>query len=76
LTEYAGAGNWILHYKGQDHPWSVETFDKLVPTSPKDYRKQTETDLNEIRVAAGVPVKQIYDRKPDVRALQSAAGVI
>jgi hypothetical protein len=76
LTEYAQSGDWTLHYKGQDHPWSVDTFNQMVPTSPKDYRKRTEKDLNEMRSAAGMPVKQIYSREPDVKTLQSAAGII
>jgi hypothetical protein len=43
--------------------------------SPKDYRKQKEKDLNEMRVAAGVPPKQIYERERDIRQLQAAAGI-
>jgi hypothetical protein len=29
-----------------------------------------------MRTAAGMPVKQIYEREPDIQALQSAAGLI
>lgn len=75
LTEYQGS-NWTMHYRGKSMPWSVEAFNSQVPTSPNEYRKKVESDLNEMRAAAGMPVKQIYEREPDIQALQSAAGLI
>lgn len=75
LTEYEPK-DWIMTYEGKDHPWSLETFNRLVPLSPSDYRKQKETDLNEMRSAAGldtVPIHEKHDK--DIRQLQSAAGI-
>lgn len=66
---------WQMHYEGKEVPFTVETFDRLVPLSPKEYRKRKETDLNEMRAAAGIPSKQIYERDRDIRKLQSAAGI-
>jgi hypothetical protein len=76
LTEYEDSGRWIMHYRGKDTPWSVEAFDSQVPTSPAEYRKRVDGELNEMRTAAGMPVKQIYEREPDIKSLQSAAGLI
>ena len=75
LTEFKDAADWTMHYEEQDVPFSRETFDRLVPLSPKEYRERKEQDLNEMRVAAGVEPKQIYERDQDIRQLQSAAGI-
>ena len=75
LTEHEGSG-WTMHYRGEEYPFSVETFDRVVPTSPAEYRKREEKDLNEMRHASGLPVKQIYKRERDIKSLQSAAGLI
>ena len=75
LTEYK-ANDWTMHYRGKNVPFSRETFDKLVPLSPKEYRKRFDAELNEVRAAAGLPAKQIYERDAELRAMQSAAGII
>jgi len=75
LTEYAG-DQWIMHYDGKDYPWSVDTFKKLVPDSPAEYRSKKETDLNEMRTASGIPTVDVYERTPEIKKLQNAAGVI
>ena len=75
LTEYAG-NRWILHYNGKNYPWSVDTYNQLVPDSPNEYRARKEVELNEMRVASGLEVKQIYKRTADIKQLQNAAGVI
>ena len=75
LTEFNSAADWTMHYEDQEVPFSRETFDRLVPLSPKEYRERREQDLNEMRVAAGVEPKQIYEREQDIRQLQSAAGI-
>ena len=75
LTEWENSTDWTMHYEGQDVPYSREEFERLVPLSPKEYRKRKETEINEMRVAAGMPPKQIYERERDIRQLQSAAGI-
>jgi len=75
LTEFDSSSDWTMHYDDKDVPFSVETFDRLVPLSPKEYRARKEKDLNEMRVAAGVNPKQIYERERDIRQLQAAAGI-
>jgi hypothetical protein len=76
LTEF-DVSDWTMHYRGKEIPFSRDTFDQTVPLSPKAYRDRYEGDLNEMRVAAGMPVVTTYNRKdPDLQAIQSAAGLI
>jgi hypothetical protein len=77
LTEFEDASDWTMHYKGKAIPFSRDAFDATVPLSPKAYRDRYEGDLNEMRIAAGMPVVTTYDRKdPELQAIQSAAGLI
>jgi hypothetical protein len=74
LTEF-GKNDWTMTYQDQTVPFTQETFDRVVPRSPKDYRQRRETDLNEIRSAAGLVPRQIFERTCEMRQLQSAAGI-
>lgn len=75
LTEFA-PNDWTMHYKDQILPFSQDNFDKTVPLSPRAYRERTDQDLNEVRIAAGIAPKAIYEKDdPEIRALQSAAGL-
>lgn len=74
LTEFEPK-DWEMHYDGKTVPFTVEIFDKMVPLSPKEYRKQREQDLNEVRAAAGLEPVQIYEREQDIQQIQSAAGI-
>jgi len=74
LTEYE-TDDWTMHYKGDSVPFSRDTFDSTVPTSPKAYRERYEKDLNEVRVSAGLPYKQIYETDAELKSLQTAAGL-
>jgi hypothetical protein len=76
LTEF-DVSDWTMHYKNKEVPFSRDTFDSMVPLSPKDYRERTDKELNEMRAAAGMPVKSNYDKKDrNLQTLQSAAGII
>jgi len=74
LTEFKPS-DWTMTYEGKDYPFSQEQFDAVVPLSPKQYRKEKESGLNEMRIASGLEPKQIFDRAPDIRQLQTAAGI-
>ena len=74
LTEFEPE-DWSMHYRGKDVPFSRDTFDSMVPLSPKAYRAAHDEDLNEMRVAAGLPTKRIHDLEEDTLALQRAAGI-
>jgi hypothetical protein len=74
LTEFE-AKDWTMVYEGESMPFSQEEFERVVPLSPKEYRKQHNGDLNEWRVAAGLPTKAIYEEDDAIKALQTAAGI-
>jgi hypothetical protein len=77
LTEYTGSQDWIMHYRDQEVPFSRDTFDSTVPLTPKAYRNRYEKELNEVRIAAGVPVVTTYNKRDrDLQIIQAAAGII
>jgi hypothetical protein len=77
LTEFEDSSAWIMHYRNKDVPFTRDTFDSTVPLTPKAYRDRYERDLNEVRVAAGLPVVSTYNRHDrDLQTIQSAAGII
>jgi hypothetical protein len=77
LTEFAGSADWTMHYRGKDVQFTRDTFDSTVPLTPKSYRDRYEQDLNEVRVAAGLPVVATYNKQDRaLQAIQSAAGII
>jgi hypothetical protein len=77
LTEYAGSNDWIMHYGDQEVPFTREAFDSMVPLSPRAYREKKDKELNEMRIAAGMPVVTTYDRRDrDLQTIQAAAGII
>lgn len=75
LTEY-DADDWTIHYRGNHAPWSEEAFSQQVPMTPDAYRKKYEDDLNEMRIAAGLPLIKIHKSTSDVKELQRAAGIL
>lgn len=74
LTELE-VSDWMMHYGDQTVPFTQESFDRLVPLSPKQYRARKERDLNEMRAAAGLATVPVFERDRDIRQLQSAAGI-
>jgi hypothetical protein len=77
LTEFEDSDDWTMHYRGEEVPFTRDTFDSMVPLSPKAYREKYESELNEMRIAAGMPVVATYDPKDrDLQSIQSAAGII
>ena len=77
LTEFEDSTAWTMHYKGKEIPFTRDDFDGTVPLSPKAYRERYEKDLNEVRVAAGLPVVANYDKRDRaLQSIQSAAGII
>jgi len=76
LTEFT-PDDWTMHYRGKEVPFSQEEFERLVPLTPKEYRRRYDEELNEVRTAAGLPTVRIYERSDRLlQTLQSAAGII
>ena len=67
--------DWTMHFGDKTVPFTQETFDRLVPLSPKEYRARRESGLNEMRSAAGLDTVPVYERDRDILQLQSAAGI-
>lgn len=75
LTEFE-PDDWTMVYRKKEKPFDRDVFDKMVPRSPKDYKIKIDGDLNEMRQAAGLPVKTHWDRDdPELKMLQSIAGI-
>jgi hypothetical protein len=74
LTEY-NADAWSMTYRDQEVPFSQEAFDSMVPRSPREYREQRESAMNEMRMRAGLDPRVLIEISPETRALQSAAGI-
>lgn len=74
LTEFEPK-DWTIHTGDRSSPWSEQAFADMVPLTPDAYRRERETDLNEWREAAGLPVKRIHGMTPVMRDLQDAAGI-
>ena len=75
LTEH-DVTDWKMVYNDKELPFSQEEFEKIVPLSPKAYREAHDGELNEMRTAAGLPVKTYYEQDNDIKAIQSAAGIL
>ena len=77
LTEFEDSTAWTMHYRGQEIPFTRDSFDSTVPLTPRAYRERYEKDLNEMRLAAGIPVVTNYDKRDRaLQTIQSAAGII
>lgn len=77
LTEFESCTDWLMHYKGKEVPFTRDTFDSMVPLSPQAYRERSDKELNEMRIAAGMQPRAIYEKDdPAIKSLQSAAGLI
>jgi hypothetical protein len=75
LTEFEPK-DWRFTYNDQEYNWSEDKFEQVVPLTPDAYRNEHQSELNEWRTAAGLPAKRIHEVKPDVRSMQSAAGIL
>jgi hypothetical protein len=74
LTEFT-VDDWIMVYKDRPYHYDQDTLAKLVPLSPREYREKENRELNEVRKAAGLETKSIYEVDGELRALQAAAGI-
>jgi hypothetical protein len=69
---------WKLNIGEEMYPASEETIKKHIALSPLEYKEQHETELNEMRVIAGLEEVTIYNDKkdPEIQAMQRQAGII
>ncbi len=74
LTEFE-PGDWTMRYEGKDYEWDEDTFAKIVPCTPNEYRRTHNEELNDVRSAAGIEPKKIHEPTTESRMLQSLAGI-
>lgn len=74
LTEH-DADAWTMIYRDQRVPFSTEAFDRIVPRSPREYREQRESAMNEMRIRSGIDPHVLIELTPEIQTLQSAAGI-
>lgn len=78
LTEF-NLSDWTITYNDEDFTFDDE--DRLreeLILSPKHYREVHEEELNEMRMAANIPTKKIYDndKDPDMNLIRQRAGLL
>lgn len=78
LTEFTLA-DWTVVYQDNEYRFDdmAAMADALI-LSPHRYREAHETDLNEMRTAANLPVKPIYNTKKDheINLVRQRAGLL
>jgi len=75
LTEFT-LKDWTVTFEEADYPFDEEVLKSALILSPQTYRETHEMDLNEMRIAAGMPTKAIYKSKADdVNAMRELAQI-
>jgi hypothetical protein len=74
LTEF-DAADWTVHHSDGEFDWNQQDFAKYIPLTPDAYRARNDEDLNDVRTAAGIEPKKIYEPTTESLALQSLAGI-
>lgn len=64
LTDFT-LEDWEIQYEGEDYKFDPEVLSKVLILSPQTYREKKEGDLNEMRLASGLPIKNIYNATDD-----------
>jgi hypothetical protein len=55
--------DWTVTVNDEDYDCDVEQLKQVIVLSPHEYRKEKETELNEMREMSGVPTKNIFTEK-------------
>lgn len=77
------AKDWTIRLDEEDYPAEEEVLTQVMTISPHDYREEeketelkSETELNEVRKAAGIEVKKLYTNSdPTLKAYKALAGL-
>jgi hypothetical protein len=75
--------DWTIRYNEEDYPAEPDVLSKVMTLVPMKYRDEeedkdgaTEEGLNEVRVAAGLPVKRLYtNQDATLKAYKALAGL-
>lgn len=68
---------WKFKYmKSKEYqPLTRENFNATVPLTPRAYRKIYQKPINDLKIAAGLPVPSEPVQDPELQQLQSLAGM-
>lgn len=70
------AKDWVITVDGQDYACDAEQLKQVIVLSPHEYRKEKETDLNEMRTMSGIPTKNVFSEKDSLlKDFLSKAGL-
>ena len=78
LTEFK-MEDWTITYDKQEFKVTDEELNDALLLSPQDYREAHELELNEMRIAANLPPKRIYNEKKiskDLDLIRQRAGLL
>ena len=75
--------DWNIRIDKEDHPADIESLKQFIIISPHKYSEEAdvednekEAELNEMRIAAGLPVKTIYNADdPEMKNFKAMAGL-
>jgi len=75
--------DWTVKVDDEDYPPEIDILKQVIILSPHQYREdvvdtdnETEEGLNEVRVAAGIPVKTIYNATDtEIKNFKAMAGL-
>lgn len=75
--------DWTIRFDDEDYPAVLEELSQVLTISPHEYREEedstnleSETELNEMRKAAGIEVKKLYHgNSPDLKSYKALAGL-
>jgi hypothetical protein len=67
---------WVIEIDGEEYDADVEIIKQKLVLSPHQYRKEKETDLNEMRELSGQEPVKIYNNKDSIlKDFLSSAGL-
>jgi hypothetical protein len=72
-------GDWRVRYytSMEDHPLTVESLTKLIPTTPEEYEKKFgKDDIDSLKTAAGLDVDTKAPKNDYTESLRNLAGII
>jgi len=78
LTEFTEE-EWTVTYNAEEYSLDDPILHDVLILTPLEYRKTHEVALNELRVAANLPVVNIYEPKkndPELNLIKRRAGLI
>lgn len=78
LTEFTPT-DWTVTFEGIEYEFDEEVLTDVLILSPQTYRETHEAELNEMRMTAGLPTKNIYrtdKRDMEMNLIKQRAGLL